>query len=42
MITTDWLSYERDVSALMPAIELTASSIFLVTSLSMISGDAPG
>jgi len=42
MITTDWLSYERDVSALMPAIELTASSIFLVTSLSTISGDAPG
>ena len=26
----------------MPAIELTASSIFLLTSLSMISGEAPG
>ena len=26
----------------MPAIELTASSIFLLTSLSTISGEAPG
>jgi hypothetical protein len=30
------------VSALMPAMELTPSSIFLVTSLSTISGEAPG
>ena len=32
----------NEVSALMPAIELTPSSTFLVTSLSTISGEAPG
>jgi hypothetical protein len=41
-ITTDWPSVVREVSALMPAIELTPSSTFLVTSLSTISGAAPG
>jgi len=42
MITTDWPSYEREVRALMPAMLLTPSSSFLVTSLSTISGEAPG
>ena len=42
MITIDVPSYERDDSALMPATVLTASSTFLVTSLSTISGEAPG
>jgi len=32
----------REYSELMPAIELTPSSSFLVTSLSTISGEAPG
>ena len=41
-MTTDTPSYERDVSALMPATVLTTSSIFLVTSASTISGLAPG
>ena len=42
MTTTDWPSWLREVRALMPAIELTPSSSFLVTSLSTISGEAPG
>ena len=35
-------SLRTEVKALMPATELTASSIFLETSLSTISGEAPG
>ena len=42
MITIELPSYEREYSELMPATVLTASSIFLVTSVSTISGDAPG
>ena len=42
MITTELPSYEREYSELMPATVLTASSTFLVTSVSTISGDAPG
>ena len=42
MMTTALPSLLREVRALTPAIELTASSIFLVTSLSTISGEAPG
>ena len=41
-ITTEVPSYEREYSELMPATVLTASSTFFVTSLSTISGDAPG
>jgi hypothetical protein len=40
--TTEVPSYEREYSVLMPATVLTASSTFFVTSLSTISGDAPG
>src|SRR6185369_15290545 len=42
MMTTAMPSWLREVRVLMPAIELTPSSIFLVTSLSTISGEAPG
>ena len=41
-MTTATPSYERDDRALIPAMVLTASSIFLVTSASTISGLAPG
>ena len=41
-MTTEVPSYEREYSELMPATVLTASSTFFVTSLSTISGDAPG
>ena len=41
-ITTARPSRLREVRALMPAIELTPSSSFLLTSLSTISGAAPG
>src|SRR3954453_451281 len=42
MTTSDWPSKLREVRALMPAMEFTASSIRLLTSLSTISGEAPG
>jgi hypothetical protein len=41
-MTTEVPSYEREYSELMPDTVLTASSTFLVTSLSTISGEAPG
>jgi hypothetical protein len=42
MMTCDWPSTEDDRSASMPLIVLTAPSIFLVISVSICSGDAPG
>jgi len=42
MMTTERPSVLREVNALMPAIALTPSSTFFVTSLSTISGAAPG
>ncbi|MDB5778952.1 MAG: primosomal protein, partial [Polaromonas sp.] len=42
MMTTDWPWKLREVSVLTPATELTPSSIFRVTSVSTISGEAPG
>ena len=41
-MTTELPSYDREYSELIPATVLTASSTFFVTSLSTISGDAPG
>ena len=42
MVTIEVPSRLREVSALMPAMLLTLSSIFLLTSDSTISGEAPG
>jgi len=41
-MTSDWLSYDLEVTCLMPLMVLTASSSLRATSVSTISGAAPG